>query len=255
MGTALFIIRSVPFNVRFPMRKLIIVLLAAILANLLPFISRELSAKPMFTYHAVKKAIPSIVEIEASKTIILPNDPRHNVFTKKGAGVIADASGMIVTNVHTLSDASSINVILYNRKKICAKLVKLFPENDIAIIKIDPPCRLSPVTFANSVSVRKGTDIFTVGHSRFLNGVVIRGNVTGFISRTDGKTKKKLPGYFIKTRFDAHAYKGDSGSPVFDKDGVFLGILFARSDENSHFSLMIPSNIIMQDYLAAKRPN
>ncbi|MFA6079399.1 MAG: serine protease [Candidatus Omnitrophota bacterium] len=226
------------------MKKLAKILLVLMIALTLTSIPAQLKAEEPFTYHAVKKALPSIVDVKAIR----------KTSTTIGAGVIADPSGIIIANVHTVRGADSINITLHNKDEISARIIKLIPENDIAILKIVPAGPLSPVKFADPVIATRGTDVFTVGHSRFLNGVVIKGKVMGSISKTDAKTKKRLPGYFIKTRFDANAYKGDSGSPVFDKDGSFMGIIFARSEDNSYDSLVIPADTIMRDYLEVKKP-
>jgi len=96
-----------------------------------------------------KSALPAIVVIETP--------------TSQGSGVIIDKSGVVVTNFHVLSNASSIVVKLSNGDNFDAVSIIDFDENkDIALLKLKG-FDLPYVQMGNSNSVEVGDDVVVMG--------------------------------------------------------------------------------------------
>src|SRR6266851_149933 len=55
-----------------------------------------------------------------------------------GSGFMLDADGRIVTNNHVVQDADQLAVTLQDKTTVPAKLVGRDPDNDLAVIQVDP---------------------------------------------------------------------------------------------------------------------
>ncbi len=82
-----------------------------------------------------KNTAPSVVNITTTTLI----RDFFSVYPRKGAGsgTIINSNGYIMTNYHVIEDASEIKITLSNGEKYNAKFIGAYPENDIAILKID----------------------------------------------------------------------------------------------------------------------
>src|SRR5262249_60657011 len=64
------------------------------------------------------------------------NDQTPRRVNSLGSGFIIDASGLVVTNNHVISDADEINVILNDGTKLKATLVCKDPRTDLALLRV-----------------------------------------------------------------------------------------------------------------------
>lgn len=78
-------------------------------------------------YQAViKNVLPSVVQIETSSGL--------------GSGVVYDAKGHIVTNAHVVGSDTTFKVTVATGEKVLkASLVASYPEQDLAVLKLDTP--------------------------------------------------------------------------------------------------------------------
>ena len=53
-----------------------------------------------------------------------------------GSGVIADASGLVVTNVHVIEGADDIKVSLADKREFEATVVLKDPRTDLAVLRL-----------------------------------------------------------------------------------------------------------------------
>ena len=131
--------------------------------------------------------MPSIVEITAENAGAISN-PRTAVaidkatgrlvvlrniktayYKRKGAGVIIDPSGIIVTNFHTINNSNRITIALNDNSEFPATVLKTWPAEDLVLLKIDASNRLVTVEFINSDLLQLGQEVFTVACSQFFN--------------------------------------------------------------------------------------
>jgi S1-C subfamily serine protease len=102
---------------------------------------------------------PSVVNI--TSIAIVPT--RQGQLTQPqgvGSGFMLDADGRIVTNNHVVQDADELAVTLQDKSTVLARLVGRDPDNDLAVIQVDPNAaddqgrsirdRIKPVTLADS---------------------------------------------------------------------------------------------------------
>ena len=143
-----------------------------------------------------------------------------------GSGVIISKSGHIITNHHVIEDADDIEVefILDDEvQKLNAEIIQLDKTNDLAIIKIvdvnfdgiDSP----PYNFKTRSS-DVGTKVYAYGYPMALS---IMGKE---IKVTDGiiSSKTGYDGDITTYQISAPIQGGNSGGPLFDDKGNFIGI-------------------------------
>ncbi len=209
----------------------------------------------------VLKSQNSIVTIQAQKIDINPNaqasaaltDDGHLVVARQtqaavleqsGAGIVIDPAGYIVTNTHTILYAQFIFVTFNDGLRLPASIAVIAPDSDFTILKVDPPSPLKAISWADSDNIRLGSPVISIGNSPFLKETISGGTIKGIGQNQSG------PGNMVDLiETDLNLYKGDSGGPILDGDGNFLGIVFAKNIRVEHSSWIIPSNKIRLQFL------
>ena len=210
----------------------------------------------------VQKAMPSVVSViaENKQTFDTPQtgiDPksgriltRHEIkqatLERSGAGVVIDPSGLIVTNTHTIFNAKKISVILHDQTSFPAEVLGFVSQYDFAFLRIQPPTPLSAISWADSDQIHLGDEIVTVGHSNLLKEAISGGKIIG-IGVKGGKNTRTTQGEETKLiQININVYKGDSGGPIFNRKGEFLGLMVAGQMKANRSSFAIPSNQIKE---------
>lgn len=165
---------------------------------------------------------------------------------RSGAGVIIDPSGLIVTNTHTIFNAKKIGVILHDHTVFPAQVLGLVSQYDFAFLRIQPPYPLSAISWADSDQIHLGDDIVTIGHSDLLKEAISAGKIIG-IGVRGGKNLRTTEGEETKLiQVNINVYKGDSGGPIFNRQGELLGLLVAGQIKADRSTFAIPSNQIKE---------
>jgi S1-C subfamily serine protease len=161
---------------------------------------------------------------------------------QSGAGVILDARGYIVTNLHTIHQSKKVAVSLQDQSLHGARIIKVFPQDDIALLKIDVSVPLTPIVLADSNALTLGETVINIGHSQLLHETISQGKIIGLGTSLDeaGQTLVEL------IRVNLNLYKGDSGGPLLNQQGNLIGMMAARVKANNdrQASLAISSNKI-----------
>lgn len=166
--------------------------------------------------------------------------------TKSGTGFAISSNGYIATNYHVVENASLIHVkgIKGNfTKSMTAKIVVVDKNNDLAIIQIDDPSFTSlgtiPYTFKNSFA-NVGEDVFALGYPlteimgdeiKLTNGIV--------------SSKTGIQGDVTMYQVSTPIQPGNSGGPLFDKNGNVIGVITASINrrlnltENVNYAIKI----------------
>ena len=213
------------------------------------------SAASVASYHeAVRRAMPSVVNIVTSKEVHSPrnpllNDPTFRRFfgeqlpdaaqraSSLGSGVIVSASGYVLTNHHVVEAADEIEVALADGKRLLAKVVGNDPETDLAVLRVNAE-NLSAITFGSSEALRVGDVVLAIGNPFGVGQTVTAGIVSAL-----GRTGLGINTFenFIQT--DAAINPGNSGGALVDAGGNLVGIntaIFSRSGGNLGIGFAIP---------------
>jgi S1-C subfamily serine protease len=169
----------------------------------------------------IKDVLPSVVQIDASEGL--------------GSGVVYDAKGHIVTNAHVVGEEKTFQVtVATGGDRISARLVATYPEQDLAVIKLDKvPSAVKAARFGDSAKVEVGQIVLAMGSPLGLSSSVTQGIVSAVgrtVSepRTGGGTGATI-GNMVQT--SAAINPGNSGGALVDLDGQVIGIpTLAASD-------------------------
>jgi len=156
-----------------------------------------------------------------------------------GSGVIVSDSGHIVTNLHVVSHAASVEVHLNDGRALPARLVGEDELSDIAILKIDAE-GLRPLAFGDSDQVQVGQMVFAVGNPLGLEETVTR----GIISAKGRRAASEAANEFFQ--IDAAINQGNSGGPLLDMEGLIIGINNSLSPQGQGIGFSIPSNTVQR---------
>lgn len=157
-----------------------------------------------------------------------------------GSGFIIDARGYIVTNNHVIAEADEVRVILHDNTELPAKIIGRDPETDMAVLKVESKQPLKPIAWGDSGRLRVGEWVLAIGNPLGLGGTV----TAGIVSARGRDIGAGRYDDFIQT--DASINKGNSGGPLFNRNGEVIGIntaIFSQSGGSIGIGFAVPSNM------------
>ncbi|HCS21476.1 MAG TPA: serine protease [Bacteroidetes bacterium] len=202
---------------------------------------------------ASKKSTPSVVYIKTISPAQVSSywDDWFDLFGQRGeqagsgSGVIVSEDGYIATNNHVVQGATSIEVVLNNKRYVYqAKVVGTDPSTDLALLKIDAK-GLPAIAIGNSENVQIGEWVLAVGNPFNLTSTVTAGIVSAK-GRNINVVNNQFPiESFIQT--DAAINPGNSGGALVNQKGELIGIntaIASRTGAYNGYGFAIPVNIV-----------
>jgi S1-C subfamily serine protease len=141
-----------------------------------------------------------------------------------GTGTIVDANGDILTSLHVVANATSIQVTFADGSSSSASVASQQPQNDIAVLKADKlPAQVVPAVLGNPNAMHVGDEAYVVGNPYGLYSSMSAGVISGF-NRTfqPTNTNLNLKGLI---QIDAAVNPGNSGGPLLNRYGEVIGIV------------------------------
>ena len=207
---------------------------------------------PLTFSEAARKAIPSVVNISATRQVHRRNplldDPAFQRFFGErfslppetqlslGSGVIVSGEGYILTNDHVVDGVSDIQVTLHDGRTVAGKIVGTDPDTDLAVVRV-AASGLTPITFGESDRARVGEVVLAIGDPFSVGQTV----TMGIVSAVGREIVSNPYGSFIQT--DAAINPGNSGGALVDVNGNLIGIntlIFSRSGGYQGIGFAIP---------------
>lgn len=160
--------------------------------------------------------------------------PKYN-----GTGFLIDGKGYMVTNAHVVINSKNIFVQNNKGEQFKASVVKLDEARDVAILKIDDENYKNnhplPYGFRKTAS-DIAEPIFTLGYPK--DEAVYS---EGYLSAKTG-----FNGDTLSCQIGIAANPGNSGGPVFNRDGEVIGILSTKETQAEGVVFAIQSKYILQ---------
>ncbi|HEV7720256.1 MAG TPA: trypsin-like peptidase domain-containing protein [Iamia sp.] len=177
------------------------------------------------------KAQPSVVSINTS----VGGQP-----VAAGSGFVYDErEGFILTNAHVIEGAEEISVTFFDGSATGAELVGAFPEDDVAMLRVEDVENLVPAELGSSDALRVGEDVVAIGNALGLGG---KPTVTAGIVSAVNRTIDVYTG-LIQT--DAAINPGNSGGPLVNSQGQVVGINTAVIPDASNIGLALAIDNIL----------
>jgi S1-C subfamily serine protease len=141
-----------------------------------------------------------------------------------GSGVIISDDGAILTSLHVVDGAASIDVTFADGTTAAAIIVGRQPENDIAVIQPDRlPDPVVAAVLGNPGALHEGDEAFVVGNPLGLYGSMSSGVISGFNRAfTPELSNRTIHGLI---QIDAAVNPGNSGGPLLNRHGEVVGIV------------------------------
>ncbi len=173
---------------------------------------QQLSGDVAILKNEIKRAQKSSTAVETAA-------PAPTVLST-GTAFLIDGKGYLVTNAHVLKGSGAI--VVNNRgQEFDAKIVHIDQEKDLAVLKINDddykPVNSLPYGIKKS-NVQLGEELYTLGYPR--DEIVYN---LGYLSAESG-----FNGDTASCQISISANRGNSGGPVFNKNGEIVGILSTR---------------------------
>jgi len=161
-----------------------------------------------------------------------------------GSGSIIDTRGYVLTNNHVIENAHRVFINLSDGSQFEGSLIGIDPENDIAVLKFDPPRGMELVTipYGNSENLRVGQKVLAIGNPFALERTLTVGIVSG-LGRPIQTSRNRIIRDMIQT--DASINPGNSGGPLLDTQGRMIGIntmIFSTSGGSVGIGFAVPVN-------------
>ncbi|HMN45344.1 MAG TPA: trypsin-like peptidase domain-containing protein [Povalibacter sp.] len=204
---------------------------------------------------AVARAAPAVVNIHTARVVSTSVAPgpvrpmyeqnlpavRRRVESSLGSGVIVDAAGHIVTNLHVIRGAAEIRVQLADGRVVKPIVVGTDADTDLAVLQIELS-DLPVMPLGRSDELRPGDVVLAIGNPLGLSQTVTQGIVSAI-----GRGSLRLVTFadFIQT--DAAINFGNSGGALIDADGDLIGIntaVLAQQLGTEGIGFAIPVNLV-----------
>jgi S1-C subfamily serine protease len=170
-----------------------------------------------------RKSSPSVVHITslgAQRDFFSMNV--QQVPRGTGTGFVWDERGHIVTNFHVIQGASGARVTLADQSNYEAELVGVFPDRDLAVLRIEAPKeKLPPIALGTSRDLQVGQRVIAIGNPFGLDQTLTTGIVSALNREIEGFNQRTIRGV-IQT--DAAINPGNSGGPLLDSAGRLIGV-------------------------------
>jgi len=170
-----------------------------------------------------RKASPSVVHITslgAQRDLFSTNV--QQVPRGTGTGFVWDDRGHVVTNFHVIQGASGARVTLSDQSSWEAQLVGVFPDRDLAVLRIEAPKdKLPPIAIGTSRELQVGQRVIAIGNPFGLDQTLTTGIVSALNREIESFNSRTIRGV-IQT--DAAINPGNSGGPLLDSAGRLVGV-------------------------------
>lgn len=139
-----------------------------------------------------------------------------------GTGVIVDAQGHILTNLHVIAGMTWLEVTLASHERYAGRVIGADEPTDLAVLGIDAGGNLFPAPLGDSDAVQVGEEVLAIGNALGFGWSVSHGIISSLHrSRFKNKDSGDYTDY-IQT--DAAINRGNSGGPLVDRFGRVIGI-------------------------------
>ncbi|HLZ49070.1 MAG TPA: trypsin-like peptidase domain-containing protein [Candidatus Limnocylindria bacterium] len=180
---------------------------------------------------------PTIPELYArlAPQVVVVRSQLEDGKTALGSGVIFDEDADILTALHVVNDATRVTVTFSDGSTYEARIFARQPENDIAGLRaLGHPDQLAVATLGNPNALNVGDDAIVIGNPFGLDHSLSTGVISGLHRSVQPPGADKPMTDLIQ--FDASVNPGNSGGPLFDREGDVVGIVSGLANPNGQAS-------------------
>ena len=193
---------------------------------------------PVFTFaDAVDRAAPAVVSLLIRRTAAGGQSENAS-----GSAVAIDADGLVLTSLHVVANANTIDATLGDGRGLPARLLGGDPDTDIAVLRLageGPP----PVAIGQTRDLRVGDVVLAIGNPFGVGQTVSHGVVSA-----TGRNRLGISQFenFIQT--DAAINPGNSGGALVNAHGELVGIntaIYSDSGGSHGVGFAVPADLAL----------
>ena len=170
------------------------------------------------------EALPTEIVVERTLPAVVQVRAQTRDGTRSGSGFIVKSSGVVVTNLHVVRDASTVAIKLASNEVFDEVRVVGFDEKrDLVLLKF-AGFNLPTIPLGNSDEVKPGEGVVAIGHPSGFENTVTQGIVSSI--------RVLNPGVKV-IQTGVAASPGNSGGPLLNKRGQVVGVVSFRASEKS----------------------
>lgn len=190
--------------------------------------ARDAAAEAESAVPAKGLSVAEVVKRKSPAVVLISHETEQG--GSLGSGFLIDAAGHIITNAHVVDDASKTTVTFQDGTEAEGTILGIDKSTDVAVVKIDTvPTGVSPLPLGNSGGLTVGQEVVAIGNPYGYSGTA----TTGIVSALE-RAIESPSGFTIQNAIqtDAAINQGNSGGPLFDRDGRVIGINSQIASEN-----------------------
>jgi putative serine protease PepD len=158
----------------------------------------------------------------------------------QGTGMVLDTQGDVLTNAHVVANATTVSVQVFGQTSVHqAKVLGVDTADDVALIQIQNPGKLTPIPLGSSAGAQIGDPVVAIGNALGLSpgGPTVTSGIISGLGRSLSTNTERLTG-LLQT--DASLNPGNSGGPLADASGKVIGMNTAVSTDGQGVGFAIP---------------
>ncbi len=164
-----------------------------------------------------------------------PGPQEQNV----GSGCVLHPAGYVLTNAHAIEKLIEPVVVLSDGRRYQAEVVAVVHQQDLALVKIDPPRPLSAVRLGRPGDLMVGETVVVIANPHGL----LYTCTSGVLSAVGRSTNlADMPGVVLRglIQSDAAINPGSSGGPWFNIAGEMIGMTSSMKRDAENIAFAIP---------------
>jgi S1-C subfamily serine protease len=189
-----------------------------------------------------QKSVEKTNILEQSHNVVMVETDRGG-----GSGFLITTDGVVITAKHVIQDCNKATVLLTGARKFSVHKVIVSDYYDVAFLKIDALESSTCCTLWDSKNIKRLDEIYSIGTPA--NDCLFNFVVQGYVAHCNINMESwiKYPGINVNNYLCLimPAIGGQSGSPVFNKDGKVIGLVSMGYGDNLCFAL--PSDVFVGD--------
>jgi serine protease Do len=244
----------------FPTWSLVVVVVGLAPSNLPAGSPSPNLANPRITpaVEAARRVRGAVVNIHSERTVTNPADPftgaapSVNRVNGMGTGIVIDPRGYIVTNNHVVDDVQVIRIRLVDGTSYAGRILARDPENDLAVLKIDPEKPLPTMPLGTAMDLMVLEPVIAIGNAFGYEHTHTLGTVSN-VKRDVALNREVSYKGLIQT--DASINPGNSGGPLLNMHGELIGVNVAirAGAQNIGFAIPVDTMIAVTSELISLR--
>jgi S1-C subfamily serine protease len=186
---------------------------------------------------------PSVVNI----TVYLNQNSTLELYAQ-ASGFVYDDQGHVITNAHVVHGMDAVQVTFSDGLIRDATIVAEDLFSDLAVIKVELPTGVSPITLGTMDELAVGQTTIAIGNPFGFEGTLTSGIISALGRTIPSQTAYSIP-QAIQT--DAAINPGNSGGPLLNLKGEVIGVVdqyetSGTSSGNLGIGFAIPVSIVQR---------